>query len=186
MSWCKKIVWSPALQTSCQRPNRMGRPQRSNCQQLTIGLCSGLMLRLVFAGLSAVVLVVLQVGCGSGTAKPQTVAEYAGLVCGAIGDEVAAEDATWGEMGEGLDDYLEVMDGVEPLDSVRDWHNSEVAMLKSSRDYAKRQDADATINPFELLGEPGLVALALAYGAVVDDLSAGDLAALRSAGCEVD
>ena len=130
--------------------------------------------------------VVLQVGCGSGTAKPQTVVEYAALACGTIGDELSAEDATWGEMDEGLDEYLEVMDGVEPPDSVRDWHNSQVAMLKSSRDYAKKQDADATINPFELLGEPGLVALALAYGAVVDELSAGDLTALRSAGCEVD
>ena len=105
-----------------------------------------------------------------------TVEEYAQLVCG---DESDITD-TWGDLAKSVQEGLNKIEGANPPDEMRDYHNALTTSGTALIKLAKSKPQGETINLFELTTAPELLDGVMA----TENLPAETKEILAAAGCQ--
>ena len=119
--------------------------------------------------LSGLVLVIsIGVGCSS---EPEllTFEEYADRICPL--DEGDFEGETWGDFRTVLEDLLGEYESVTTPTGLKKYHLAKTAMIKKTIEIAESKDQDAEANPYELLGEPSMLAFGWAIQEALDSIT---------------
>ena len=126
-------------------------------------------------------LMLMNVGCGEGsTQRPQTVREYAKLICNS-GDMPSG--ATWKQAKDYMKDRIKTMERVIPPASVRDYHMVGLALLKAGHDFARGQDGNEIANEYELVGDEKIMVLGMAAVEAEESLPSRVRHTLEEYGC---
>ena len=114
----------------------------------------------------ALVLVLL-VGCAGADAEPVTLEEYGQTICPLNDDD--SEPATWGEAVDAMEDIIAAYEAVEPPESIVEYHLANLGAMKGVLKIFEAKDSDSPYTPLELFGDPSVMALGFAIGAVEEN-----------------
>ena len=126
------------------------------------------------AALLLVLTSALTMACSGG--ESFTAEEYAQLVCSR--ETGIAE--TWGDLAKDTQEGINAIEGINPPDEMRDYHNVLTALDAALIKLAKSKPQGEAINPFEMLGVPELQAGAT----LMENMPAETKQILAAAGCE--
>ena len=103
-------------------------------------------------GVLTVAIGLVFVTCGSDRVAPETVEEYAQIVCTAPD---SSSRITWGDFRSVAHEQIQKMEEVVPPAKVRDYHLSSLAALKVMLTMAEGKDKSAQFNEYEWISLDG-------------------------------
>ena len=128
------------------------------------------------AALLLALTLILTLACSGGDSL--TVEEYAQLVC----EKESGTAETWGDLVKSTQEGINTLEGINPPDEMRDYHNALTTTSTALIKFTKSKPQGETINPFELIGIPEVWAAIT----VMENLPGEIKETLQQAGCDLD
>ncbi len=129
----------------------------------------------------ALAVVTVTLGCGDGTKEIQTVTEYAQW-CSEQEDITETAD-TWGEATKQLEEAADEYRTIKPPEILKDFHQFRSNAIDLLHKIAADKNRTSPFNPFELIAEPSLLAMAESFDVVTNKLPNDVRQQLDAAGC---